>query len=68
MRVLAPKERGVLIIELCRQPMYREQIREEYREALERGGQTPHVMEKAFSLQTKLAENCTMLERVVELV
>lgn len=68
LRGLAPRERVGLIIERCAHPMYREQLGEYYREALERGGQTPHVMEKAFSWHTNFAEHGTMLERVAELV
>ncbi|PEY43404.1 hypothetical protein CN354_02420 [Bacillus cereus] len=33
-----------------------------------RGGQTPHVLEKAFSWHTNYAKNRTMLESVVETV
>jgi succinyl-CoA:acetate CoA-transferase len=68
LRGLAPRERVGLIIERCVHPMYREQLREYYEEALERGGHTPHVLEKAFSWHTNLAKNGTMLERVAELV
>lgn len=68
LRGLAPRERVGLIIENCAHPMYREQLREYYKEALERGGQTPHVLEKAFSWHTNLAQHGTMRERVEELV
>lgn len=68
LRGLAPRERVGLIIENCAHPMYREQLREYYKEALERGGQTPHVLEKAFSWHTNLAQHGTMRERVAELV
>ncbi|MEK5039717.1 acetyl-CoA hydrolase/transferase family protein [Sporosarcina sp. FSL K6-3457] len=68
LRGLAPRERVGLIIENCAHPMYREQLRMYYREALERGGQTPHVLEKAFSWHTNLARHGTMCERVAELV
>lgn len=68
LRGLAPRERVPLIIENCVHPMYKEQLREYYREALERGGQTPHVLEKALSWHINLAENGTMRERVEELV
>ena len=37
-----------LIIENCAHPMYREQLRAYYEEAKIRGGQTPHILEKAF--------------------
>ncbi|WP_318616615.1 acetyl-CoA hydrolase/transferase family protein [Sporosarcina sp. YIM B06819] len=68
LRGLAPRERVGLIIENCAHPMYREQLRGYYKEALERGGQTPHVLEKAFSWHTNLAQHGTMRERVAELV
>ena len=45
---LAPRERVELIIENCAHPMYREQLRAYYEEAKIRGGQTPHILEKAF--------------------
>jgi succinyl-CoA:acetate CoA-transferase len=66
LRGLAPRERVELIIENCAHPMYREQLRAYYQEALTRGGQTPHVLEKAFSWHTNYAKNGTMLERVLE--
>lgn len=68
LRGLAPRERVGLIIENCTHPMYREQLREYYQEALEEGGQTPHVLEKAFSWHTNLAQYGTMRERIAELV
>lgn len=61
LRGLAPRERVELIIENCAHPMYREQLREYYQEALLRGGQTPHVLEKALSWHTNYAKNGTML-------
>ena len=66
LRGLAPRERVGLIIENCAHPMYKDQLREYYSEALERGGQTPHVLEKAFSWHTNLAKNGTMRELVAE--
>lgn len=68
LRGLAPRERVELIIERCAHPMYREQLRAYYEEALERGGHTPHVLEKAFSWHANLAKNGTMREHVEELV
>ncbi|WP_071393007.1 acetyl-CoA hydrolase/transferase family protein [Bacillus tuaregi] len=64
LRGLAPRERVGLIIDNCAHPMYREQLREYYEEALQRGGQTPHVLEKAFSWHTNFAQNGTMLQKV----
>ncbi|MDN3427521.1 acetyl-CoA hydrolase/transferase family protein [Microbacterium sp. APC 3898] len=60
LRGLAPRERVPLIIERCVHPTYREQMRSYYEEALLRGGQTPHVLEKAFSWHNHLAANGTM--------
>lgn len=68
LRGLAPRERVELIIERCVHPMYRDQLREYYQEALGRGGQTPHVLEKAFSWHINYAEHGTMLKKVLETV
>lgn len=63
LRGLAPRERAVKIIENCAHPLYRDQLRAYYEEALTRGGHTPHVLEKAFSWHVRLAEEGTMLEK-----
>ncbi|MDN3449969.1 acetyl-CoA hydrolase/transferase family protein [Planococcus sp. APC 3906] len=68
LRGLAPRERVPLIIENCVHPMYREQMRAYYTEALERGGQTPHVLEKAFSWHADLAKHGSMLAKKEQLV
>lgn len=62
LRGLAPRQRVELIIENCAHPLYRDQLRDYYREALTRGGQTPHVLEKALSWHTDFAKNGTMLK------
>ncbi|MFO1442535.1 acetyl-CoA hydrolase/transferase family protein [Bacillus sp. Bva_UNVM-123] len=62
LRGLAPRERVKPIIENCAHPMYRDQLREYYEEALSRGGHTPHVLEKAFSWHLHFARNGTMLK------
>ncbi|WEG13550.1 acetyl-CoA hydrolase/transferase family protein [Pullulanibacillus sp. KACC 23026] len=62
LRGLAPRERVELIINNCAHPMYRDQLRAYYKEALTRGGQTPHVLEKALSWHIYFAERGTMLE------
>ena len=63
LRGLAPRERVELIIENCAHPMYRDQLRDYYYEALTRGGQTPHVLEKALSWHINFAKHGTMLEK-----
>ena len=68
LRGLAPRERAELIIENCVHPMYKKQLRDYYEEALTRGGQTPHVLEKAFSFHANLAKNGTMLDKEEALV
>jgi succinyl-CoA:acetate CoA-transferase len=66
LRGLAPRERAKRIIENCAHPMYRDQLMAYYEEALTRGGQTPHVLEKAFSFHTSYQKNRTMREIVVQ--
>src|SRR5690606_24038337 len=59
---LDPRERVPLIIENCVHQTYRASRWEYYEEALERGGQTPHVLEKAFSWHENYAKHGTMLK------
>ncbi|MBA5639308.1 acetyl-CoA hydrolase/transferase family protein [Duganella sp. LX20W] len=49
LRGLAPRERAPLIIEKCADPAYRPALRAYFEQALQRGGQTPHVLEQALS-------------------
>lgn len=66
LRGLAPRERVEKIIENCAHPKYRQQLWNYYLEALGGGGQTPHVLEKAFSWHVNYKKNGTMLEDVKE--
>ncbi|MBM7715690.1 succinyl-CoA:acetate CoA-transferase [Bacillus thermophilus] len=66
LRGLAPRERAPLIIENCAHPLYRDQLWTYYSEALERGGQTPHVLEKAFSWHIQYKNQGTMLQQIKE--
>ncbi|MEK4951793.1 acetyl-CoA hydrolase/transferase family protein [Bacillus sp. FSL W8-1127] len=61
LRGLAPQERPRLIIENCAHPMYKKQLLAYYEEALKVGGQTPHVLEKAFSWHANYLKHGTML-------
>lgn len=63
LRGLSPRQRALAIIENCAHPDYRPQLSEYYREALKRGGQTPHVLEKALSWHIRYEKEGTMLER-----
>ena len=49
----APRERALTIIEKCAHPKCRDLLRDYFKEALVRGGHTPHVLEKAFSLHER---------------
>lgn len=64
LRGLAPRERVPLIIENCAHPSYREQLWNYYTEALARGGQTPHILEKALSWHINFRKEGTMRETV----
>ncbi len=68
LRGLAPRERALKIIDNCAHPLYRDQLRAYYEEALTRGGHTPHVLEKAFSWHVRYAQEGTMLEKEPALV
>lgn len=68
LRGLAPRERAELIIENCVHPTYKQQLRNYYEEALTRGGQTPHVLEKAFSFHTNFSNHGSMLDKNTALV
>jgi acetyl-CoA hydrolase/succinyl-CoA:acetate CoA-transferase len=66
LRGLAPVERARLIIENCVHPDYKDQLLTYFEEAYALGGQTPHILEKAFSWHTMLKHKGTM--KVEELV
>jgi succinyl-CoA:acetate CoA-transferase len=61
LRGLAPRERAETIIERCVAEPYKTMLREYVREAQQRGGQTPHVLEKAFSWHQRWRETGSML-------
>ncbi|WP_262927268.1 acetyl-CoA hydrolase/transferase family protein [Phytohalomonas tamaricis] len=49
LRGLAPRERARVIIDNCADPFYRTALNAYFEEACQRGGQTPHCLEKALS-------------------
>ncbi|MRX07455.1 succinate CoA transferase [Pseudoduganella sp. FT25W] len=61
LRGLAPRERAPRIIENCAHPDYRPQLRAYFEEALQGGGQTPHVLEKALSWHARYQREGSML-------
>ena len=61
-RGLCPREAAEKIIENCMHPTFKQQARDYYEEAkATRSGNTPHVLEKAFSWHVNLAQKGTML-------
>jgi succinyl-CoA:acetate CoA-transferase len=61
LRGLAPRERASLIIERCVHPLYRDALRDYYRDALRLGGQTPHVLREALAWHARYQETGSML-------
>jgi succinyl-CoA:acetate CoA-transferase len=61
LRGLAPRERASLIIDNCVHPLYRDLLRDYYRDALRFGGQTPHVLREAFAWHARFQETGSML-------
>ncbi len=49
LRGLAPRERAPLIIERCAHPDYRARLTRYFEQACERGGHTPHRLDRAFN-------------------
>ncbi|ACB94417.1 succinate CoA transferase [Beijerinckia indica] len=60
LRALAPRERAKIVINNCVDPAYRDQALDYHNRALARGGQTPHVLEEAFSWHQQRAKTGSM--------
>lgn len=60
LRGLAPRQRAQVIIDNCVHADYKEQLLDYVNRANEKGGQTPHILEEAFSWHTNLAKNGSM--------
>lgn len=60
MRGLAPRERARAIIDNCADPTYRDALNDYFSAACERGGHTPHCLEKAFAWHESLATSGSM--------
>jgi succinyl-CoA:acetate CoA-transferase len=60
LRGLAPRERAPLIIEKCSNPIYRDRLRDYFRDACKRGGQTPHILEEAMAWHVRYRDQRTM--------
>jgi len=62
LRGLAPRERAGVIIEQCTAEPYKAMLRAYVDEAKRRGGQTPHVLERAYAWHTRYRETGSMLD------
>ena len=60
LRGLAPRERARVIIDRCADPLYKEALNAYFEEACQRGGHTPHCLEKALSWHQSLETRGTM--------
>ena len=61
LRALAPRERSRLIIENCVHPDYRDMLRDYVTEATQKvGGQTPHLLDRAFFMHQALRDSGSM--------
>ena len=61
LRGLAPRERAQRIIDNCVAEPYRQMLRDYVEEANRGGGQTPHVLEKAFAWHVRYRDTGSML-------
>jgi succinyl-CoA:acetate CoA-transferase len=60
LRGLAPRQRAKVIIEKCVHPQYKQQLQDYFERACLKGGQTPHLLEEAFSWHVQLKETGSM--------
>lgn len=61
LRGLAPRERALKIINQCAHPDYRDELRSYFERAVKLvGGQTPHLLDEAFSWYKRLRETGSM--------
>jgi len=60
LRGLAPRERARAIIQNCVHPSYRDALQDYFDRACARGGQTPHLLEEAFSWHQRFNETDSM--------
>jgi succinyl-CoA:acetate CoA-transferase len=60
LRGLAPRERAQVIIDHCVSEPYRKMLHDYVTEANQRGGHTPHVLEKALSWHIRFRDTGSM--------
>ncbi|HZZ11111.1 MAG TPA: hypothetical protein VFE79_10485 [Paraburkholderia sp.] len=64
LRGLARRECVALIFERCAHPLYRDLLRDDYRDSLRAGGDRPHRLDRAFVRHTRLLDTGSMLTTV----
>lgn len=68
LRGLAPRERAAEVIQHCAHPLYQEQLWSYFQRACEEaGGQTPHLLEEAFSWHVQMQKEGTMREAATKI-
>lgn len=60
LRGCAPRERALIIIEKCADPLYRPALLDYFHRACERGGHTPHLLNEALSWHQAVVESGSM--------
>lgn len=66
LRNLAPRERARLVIENCAHPEYRDELRAYFKEACKSGGQTPHLLHKAFDWHIQYKNTGSMKKEILQ--
>jgi succinyl-CoA:acetate CoA-transferase len=65
LRGLTPRQRALVIVENLAHPDYRDALRDYVRRAFARGGNTPHLLEEAFSWHTRFLSTGDMRKHAV---
>ncbi|MEP7277325.1 MAG: succinate CoA transferase [Bacteroidota bacterium] len=60
LRGLAPRERAIVIINNCPHKDYKDALQDYFSRALQGGGQTPHILQEAFSWYRQLQQTGSM--------
>lgn len=63
LRGLAPRERAKVIIENTAHPDYKDVLSDYFREASAKGGHTPHILSRAFSMHERFEATGSMLPK-----
>ncbi len=67
LRGLAPRERALVVIKECVDPLYRDMLNDYFKDACRRGGHTPHLIEEAFAWHARYRQTGSMRTQEVTL-